>query len=261
MALDRSCQVDLCKDSGHAYFVKFLDSPGLPGDQVRPRNQTSPGVDGQKGLLTLVHHSAHGISNIPPNILRIFPADRLPLAGRQSTPGLGTETRNAPGESKGDEWTIEADEWTIEGGEWTIEGVGRPVWRSHPDSRVESEALLGRPRSHPNSLTLSLRVSVNYEIYKRGSFCDGLGLGRVLFFVAGDGGVRSGDHCGRPPQGAAGVHALLAAAGVCGEHPGAAQPAAHGHRRPGPHADRGGERFPEPPPVPLLRPVIRNLEC
>eukprot|EP00976_Prorocentrum_cordatum_P111726 1195414-Prorocentrum_minimum.AAC.4 len=56
----------------------------------------SPGVDGQKGLRlqfnnrqsTLVYHSAHGISNIPPNIRHIFPADRLPLVGRQSTPGL-----------------------------------------------------------------------------------------------------------------------------------------------------------------------------
>eukprot|EP00976_Prorocentrum_cordatum_P048024 969551-Prorocentrum_minimum.AAC.1 len=34
-----------------------------------------------------VYHSAHGISNIPPVIRRIFPVDRLPLAGRQSTPG------------------------------------------------------------------------------------------------------------------------------------------------------------------------------
>eukprot|EP00959_Pyramimonas_sp_CCMP1952_P446142 9340783-Pyramimonas_sp.AAC.1 len=58
---------------------------------------SSPGVDGQKGLRhqfnsrlpTLVYHSAHGISNIPSNIRRVFPTDRLPLAGRQSTPGLG----------------------------------------------------------------------------------------------------------------------------------------------------------------------------
>eukprot|EP00976_Prorocentrum_cordatum_P108391 1194835-Prorocentrum_minimum.AAC.3 len=56
---------------------------------------TSPGVDGQKGLRlqfnrlsTLAYHSAHSISNIPSNIRRIFPVDRLPLAGRQSTPGL-----------------------------------------------------------------------------------------------------------------------------------------------------------------------------
>eukprot|EP00959_Pyramimonas_sp_CCMP1952_P151442 3168950-Pyramimonas_sp.AAC.1 len=48
----------------------------------------SPGVEGQKGLRlqfnsrqsTLVYHSAHGISNIPPNIRRIFPATRLPHA-------------------------------------------------------------------------------------------------------------------------------------------------------------------------------------
>eukprot|EP00959_Pyramimonas_sp_CCMP1952_P079765 1668021-Pyramimonas_sp.AAC.1 len=36
----------------------------------------------------VVYHSAHGISNIPPNIRRKFPTDRLPLAGRQSTLGL-----------------------------------------------------------------------------------------------------------------------------------------------------------------------------
>eukprot|EP00976_Prorocentrum_cordatum_P100343 1192194-Prorocentrum_minimum.AAC.2 len=60
------------------------------------RTFASPGVDGQKDLRlqfncrlsTLVYHSAHGISDIPGNIRRIFPADRLSLAGRQSTPGL-----------------------------------------------------------------------------------------------------------------------------------------------------------------------------
>eukprot|EP00976_Prorocentrum_cordatum_P029533 601175-Prorocentrum_minimum.AAC.1 len=44
------------------------------------------GVDGQKGLRlqlnnrlsTLVYHSTHGVSNIRPNIRRIFPVDRLP---------------------------------------------------------------------------------------------------------------------------------------------------------------------------------------
>eukprot|EP00976_Prorocentrum_cordatum_P095630 1190250-Prorocentrum_minimum.AAC.9 len=59
--------------------------------------RTSPGVEKQKGLRlqfncrlsTLVYHSAHGISNISHNIRRLFPADRLPLAGRQSTPWLG----------------------------------------------------------------------------------------------------------------------------------------------------------------------------
>ena len=44
-------------------------------------------VDSRR-LSTLVYHSAHGISNIPSNIRRIFPVDRLPWAGRQSTPGL-----------------------------------------------------------------------------------------------------------------------------------------------------------------------------
>lgn len=37
LALDKSCQVDLSKDQGHAYFVKFLDSPGVPSDQVTDR--------------------------------------------------------------------------------------------------------------------------------------------------------------------------------------------------------------------------------
>ena len=34
-------------------------------------------VDSRR-LSTLVYHSAHGISNILPNIRRVFPADRLP---------------------------------------------------------------------------------------------------------------------------------------------------------------------------------------
>eukprot|EP00854_Cymbomonas_tetramitiformis_P001149 gene1149-1718_t len=34
LALDRSCQVDLVKDAGHTYFIKFLDSPGIPNDQL-----------------------------------------------------------------------------------------------------------------------------------------------------------------------------------------------------------------------------------
>jgi regulator-associated protein of mTOR len=34
LALDKSCQMDLSKDQGHTYFVKFLDSPGVPRDQV-----------------------------------------------------------------------------------------------------------------------------------------------------------------------------------------------------------------------------------
>lgn len=34
LALDKSCQMDLSKDQGHTYFVKFLDSPGVPSDQV-----------------------------------------------------------------------------------------------------------------------------------------------------------------------------------------------------------------------------------
>eukprot|EP00976_Prorocentrum_cordatum_P087130 1186778-Prorocentrum_minimum.AAC.1 len=33
-------------------------------------------VDSRRQASTLVDHSAHGISNIPPNIRRTFPADR-----------------------------------------------------------------------------------------------------------------------------------------------------------------------------------------
>eukprot|EP00959_Pyramimonas_sp_CCMP1952_P308764 6461883-Pyramimonas_sp.AAC.4 len=44
-------------------------------------------VDSRR-LSTLVYRSAHGISNTPLNNGRIFPADRLSLAGRQSTPEL-----------------------------------------------------------------------------------------------------------------------------------------------------------------------------
>eukprot|EP00976_Prorocentrum_cordatum_P061509 1176337-Prorocentrum_minimum.AAC.2 len=98
------------------YCVRFAregreGDPGRGGQQgTRPRagqlggpasrglrGRVTPGVDGRKGLRlqfnsrqsTLVYHSAHGILNIPPNIRRTFPADRLPLAGRQSTPRLG----------------------------------------------------------------------------------------------------------------------------------------------------------------------------
>ena len=30
LALDRSCQADLVKDSSHAYFIRFLDAPRTP---------------------------------------------------------------------------------------------------------------------------------------------------------------------------------------------------------------------------------------
>ena len=33
LALDRSCQVDLVKDSGHVYFIRFLDSPTVPAEE------------------------------------------------------------------------------------------------------------------------------------------------------------------------------------------------------------------------------------
>jgi len=33
LAFDRSCQVDLVKDSGHAYFIRFLDAPNIPAEE------------------------------------------------------------------------------------------------------------------------------------------------------------------------------------------------------------------------------------
>lgn len=33
LSLDRSCQLDLVKDGGHLYFIRFLDSPDVDGDQ------------------------------------------------------------------------------------------------------------------------------------------------------------------------------------------------------------------------------------
>ena len=33
LALDRSCQLDLVKDGGHQYFVRFLDSPAVPAEE------------------------------------------------------------------------------------------------------------------------------------------------------------------------------------------------------------------------------------
>ena len=32
LALDRSCQLDLVKDNGHVYFIRFLDSPQVPSE-------------------------------------------------------------------------------------------------------------------------------------------------------------------------------------------------------------------------------------
>eukprot|EP00959_Pyramimonas_sp_CCMP1952_P147826 3093807-Pyramimonas_sp.AAC.1 len=57
------------------------------GSTAKKAFDFSSTVDSRR-LSTLVYHSAHVISNIPSNIRRIFPADRLPLASRQSTPGL-----------------------------------------------------------------------------------------------------------------------------------------------------------------------------
>eukprot|EP00959_Pyramimonas_sp_CCMP1952_P181814 3801541-Pyramimonas_sp.AAC.2 len=47
-----------------------------------------PALGTEVSVSSLVYRSAHGISNIPSNIRRIFPSDRLSLAGRQSTSGL-----------------------------------------------------------------------------------------------------------------------------------------------------------------------------
>ena len=33
LAFDRSCQVDLVKDSGHTYFIRFLDAPNIPAEE------------------------------------------------------------------------------------------------------------------------------------------------------------------------------------------------------------------------------------
>ena len=33
LALDRSCQLDLVKDSAHVYFIRFLDSPSVPSEE------------------------------------------------------------------------------------------------------------------------------------------------------------------------------------------------------------------------------------
>jgi regulator-associated protein of mTOR len=35
LALDKSCQVDLVKDGGHQYFIKFLESP----DNIHPEQR------------------------------------------------------------------------------------------------------------------------------------------------------------------------------------------------------------------------------
>ena len=33
LAFDRSCQIDLVKDSGHTYFIRFLDAPNIPAEE------------------------------------------------------------------------------------------------------------------------------------------------------------------------------------------------------------------------------------
>ena len=74
----------------HPGFPKARGLEQAPESTAKKAFDFNSTVDSRR-LSTLVYHSAHGISNIPPNIRRIFPADRLPLAGRQSTPGLGAK--------------------------------------------------------------------------------------------------------------------------------------------------------------------------
>ena len=87
---------DLIKPSHHSPAREFdsparslrtpyasVSSPTKPRSRQPKRPSTS-----SRRLSTLVYHSAHSISNNPSNNRRIFPADRLPSAGRQSTPGL-----------------------------------------------------------------------------------------------------------------------------------------------------------------------------
>eukprot|EP00976_Prorocentrum_cordatum_P062971 1176914-Prorocentrum_minimum.AAC.6 len=69
--------------------VETRNAPQAPESTAKKAFDFNSTVDSRR-LSTLVYHSAHGISNIPSNILRIFPVDILPLAGRQSTPGLVT---------------------------------------------------------------------------------------------------------------------------------------------------------------------------
>eukprot|EP00976_Prorocentrum_cordatum_P083351 1185202-Prorocentrum_minimum.AAC.1 len=73
------------------HFIVSTGAYQAPESTAKKAFDFSSTVD-RRRLSTLVYHSAHGISNIPSNIRRIFPADRLPLAGRQTTPGLGAYT-------------------------------------------------------------------------------------------------------------------------------------------------------------------------
>ena len=63
LALDRSCQLDLVKDNGHVYFIRFLDSPQVPSEEramaafvlaaitdAHPKGQT---VCAQSGLMQI----------------------------------------------------------------------------------------------------------------------------------------------------------------------------------------------------------------
>ena len=73
LALDRSCQLDLVKDNGHVYFIRFLDSPQVPSEERamaafvltvitdgHPKGQT---VCAQSGLMQIcLGHLPHAAS-------------------------------------------------------------------------------------------------------------------------------------------------------------------------------------------------------
>eukprot|EP00976_Prorocentrum_cordatum_P080958 1184185-Prorocentrum_minimum.AAC.2 len=69
-----------------------LDTDRAPESTAEKAFDFNSTVDSRR-LSTLVYHSAHSISIFPSTIGCIFPADRMTLAGRQSTPGLDTDIR------------------------------------------------------------------------------------------------------------------------------------------------------------------------
>eukprot|EP00959_Pyramimonas_sp_CCMP1952_P403065 8445387-Pyramimonas_sp.AAC.2 len=70
---------------GREFGTRIRQAPESTAKKALDFNSTV----GSRRLSTRVYHSTHSISNIPSNIRRIFPADILPLAGQQSTPGRG----------------------------------------------------------------------------------------------------------------------------------------------------------------------------
>ena len=72
--------------------ASLVSPPGqAPESTAKKAFDFNSTADSRRPSSTLAYHSAHGISNIPSKIRRTFPANRLPLAGRQSTPGLVME--------------------------------------------------------------------------------------------------------------------------------------------------------------------------